>query len=68
MSLGRLNPPQSPGEGLQVTNFDHCLHIAMVIMKCTDVFRGTFSRWGGVGRGEGYVGRSFHGGIYYEGR
>ena len=21
-------------------------------MKCTDVFRGTFSRWGGVGREE----------------
>ena len=40
---GRLNPPQSLGEGLQVTNFDHCLHILMVIGKCTDVFRRTFS-------------------------
>ena len=27
MSLGRLTPPQSPWEGLQVTNFDLCLHI-----------------------------------------
>ena len=25
----------------------------MVIMKCTDVFRGTFSRWGGGGSGGG---------------
>ena len=24
----------------------------MVIMKCTDVFRGTFSRWSGSGSGE----------------
>ena len=25
----------------------------MVIMKCTDVFRGTFSHWVGGGQGEG---------------
>ena len=25
----------------------------MVIMKCTDVFRRTFSRWGGMGVGKG---------------
>ena len=44
----------------QVTNFDHCLHIVMVIGKCTDVFRGTFflGRGGGL-RGEDYVGRIF---------
>ena len=33
-----ISPPQSPGERLQVTNFDHCLHIEMVIGKSTDVF------------------------------
>ena len=40
MSLGLTYPPQSLGEGLQVTNFDQCLHTVMVIGKCTDVFRG----------------------------
>ena len=42
----------------------------MVIGKCTDVFRMTFSRWGGGGSGGGgYVGGgSFIGGIYHEGR
>ena len=34
--------PASLGEGLQVTNFDQCLHIVIVIEKCTDVFRGIF--------------------------
>ena len=29
-----------PGEGLQVTNFDQCLHTVMVIGECTDVFWG----------------------------
>ena len=36
----------SPWDGLQVTNFDQCLHIVMVIWKCTEVFRGIF-RLGG---------------------
>ena len=26
-----FHPPQFLGEGLQVTNFDHCLHIVMVM-------------------------------------
>ena len=41
---GRLTPSHSPGEGLQVTNFDMCLHVvcSMVIGKCTDVFRRIF--------------------------
>ena len=30
------------GEGLQVTNFDQCLHTIMVIGMCTDVFRRKF--------------------------
>ena len=47
MSLGRLIPPQSPWEGLQVANFDHCLHIVMVIGKCRDVFRRIFGLEGG---------------------
>ena len=29
-------------EALQVMNFDHCLHIVLVIGKYTDVFRGIF--------------------------
>ena len=33
--------------GLQVTNFDLCLHIVMAIGNCTDVFRGIF--WFGEG-------------------
>ena len=62
MSLERLTPPQSLGEGLQVTDFVQCLHTVMVIGKCTDVFRGIF--WFGVGlRREGYVGGSSLGGI-----
>ena len=44
---GRLTTPQSPWEGLQVTNFDLCLHIVMVTGKCTDVFRGIFFCLGG---------------------
>ena len=52
MSLGRLTPPQSPWEGLQVTNFDQCLHIVMVIWKCTEVFRGIFRLGGGVEKRE----------------
>ena len=44
---GQLAPPQSLGEGLQVSNFEHCLHIVMVIGTCTDDFRGTFHVKGG---------------------
>ena len=56
--------PRSPRrEGLQVTNFDLCIHIVMVTGKCTDVFRGIFFWFGGrVEGGGGYVGGSFHGG------
>ena len=52
MSLGMTYSPTIPGEGLQVTNFDQCLHIIMVIGKCTDVFRGIFLVLG-VGLREG---------------
>ena len=60
--------PTIPGEGLQVTNFDQCLHLVMVIGKCTDVFRGILFCFGvGLRRG-GYVGGSFLGGICHGGR
>ena len=36
------------GEGLQVTNFDQCLHTVMVIGKRTDVFSGILLVWGWV--------------------
>ena len=36
MSLGTTYSPQSPWEGLQVTNFYQCLHIVVVIGKRTD--------------------------------
>ena len=51
-------PPKPLGEGLQVTNFDQCLHTVMVIGKCTDVFRGFF--WFGCGvHWRGLYGRIF---------
>ena len=62
MSLGRLTSPKSPWEGLQVTNFDQCLRLLIVIGKCTDTFKGIF--WLGEG---GYAGGSFHGGIFHGG-
>ena len=62
MSLGKLTPSQSLGEGLQVTNFDQSLHIAMVIGKCTVIFRRTFCLGEGLRRGE-YVWGTFHRGI-----
>ena len=46
--MRRLTPKQSPWEGLQFTNFDQCLHIVMVIGKCTDALRGIFLVGGGV--------------------
>ena len=58
---------QSPGEGLQVKNFVHCLHIVFVIGEYTDVFRWDFSGGGGSER-EGYMGRSFHGGVLHGAR
>ena len=68
MSLEMTYSPQSLGEGLQVTNFDQCLHIIMVIGKCTVVFRGFFFFVLGVGlRVGGYVGGSFLGEICHEG-
>ena len=50
MSLGMTYSPTVSGEGLQVTNFDQCLHTVVVIGKCIDVFRGIFFIFGG---GEG---------------
>ena len=58
-------PPQSLGEGLQVTNFDQCLHTVMVTGKCTDVIRGIFLVWVWGG---GYMGGSFLGGVFHGGR
>ena len=68
MSLGMTYSPTIPGGGLQVTNFDQCLHIIMVIGKCTDVFRGIFLVLGVGLRGGGYVGGSFLGEICHGGR
>ena len=63
MSLGMTYSPTVPGGGLQVTNFDQCLHIITVIGKCTVVFRGFFLVLRvGLRRG-GYVGGSFPGEI-----
>ena len=67
MSLGMTYSPKTPGEGLQVTNFDQCLHIEMVIGKCTDVFREIFLVWGEVRTGS-YVIGYFLRGICNEGR
>ena len=47
-------PPQSLGEGLQVTNFGQCLHTVMVTGKCTDVIRGIVLVWV-WGSGEGSI-------------
>ena len=59
MSLGTTYSPQSPWEGQQVTNFDLCLHIVMVIGRYTGVFRRIFLVVGGLRRG-GYAGGTFH--------
>ena len=48
MSLGTTYSLTVQGEGLQVTKFDQCLGIVMVIGKCTDVFSGDFLVWRGV--------------------
>ena len=48
MSLGTTYSPTVPVGGQQVTNFDQCLHIVMVIGKCTGVFRRIFLVGGGV--------------------
>ena len=47
-------PPQFLGEGLQVTNFDQCLHTVIVTGKCTDVIKGIFMVWV-RGSGEGAI-------------
>ena len=47
MSLETTYSSTDPWEVLQVTNFDQCLHIVMVIGKCTGVFRRIF--WLGEG-------------------
>ena len=68
MSLGMTYPPQSLGEGLQVTNFGQCLHTVMVTGKCTDVIRGIFFGLGVGFRGGGFMGGSFLGGVFHGGR
>ena len=68
MSLGMTYSPTIPGGGAASYNFDQCLHIVMVIGKCTDVFRGIlFCLEVGLREG-GYVGGSFLGGICHGGR
>ena len=52
MSLGTTYSPTVPVEGaavaaVEVTNYDQCLHIVMVIGKGTHAFRGIF--WLGEG-------------------
>ena len=59
MSLGMTYSPTVPGEGLQVTNCDQCLHIIMVIGKCTDVLRRFFLGFGGGVERRGLCGRIF---------
>ena len=58
--------PQSLGEGQQITNFDHCLHIVIVNYEVYGRFEGEFFALGcGDGsRGEGYMGGSFHGEMF----
>ena len=67
MSLGTTYSPTVPWEGLQVTNLDQCLHIVMVIGKCTGVFRRIFGLGEGLRRG-GYARGTFRGGICHWGR
>ena len=52
LSLGSTYSSTVPGEGLQVTSFDQCLHTVMVNWKCTVVFRMIFFLVGGF-RGGG---------------
>ena len=52
--MGRLTPLQSPWEGLQVTNFDQCLHIIMVIGKHIHIQGDVFGLRRGV-EGRGYA-------------
>ena len=33
-------PPTAPGEGLQVMNFAHCLHIVLAIVNYKDILEG----------------------------
>ena len=40
--------PSPRGRGYKLQTFDQCLHIVMVIGKCTGVFRGIFWLGGGV--------------------
>ena len=47
-------------------NLAHCLHIALVIGKYTDVIRGDFFSWGGAGRGYGGIFmKNFHGEVIF---
>ena len=59
--FGNDSLPHSPrGRGCKLQTFDLCLHIVMVIGKCTDVLKGIFLVWWG-GEVGGYVGGSSHG-------
>ena len=60
--------PHSPrGRGHKLQNSNQCLHIVMVIGKCTDTFRGFFGWEEGL-RGWRYVGETFQGGICHGGK
>ena len=69
MPFGTTYSPTVPGGGAEVTNCDQCLHIVMIIGKCTDSFGEIFLVGRGVeGREGSYAGGNFHGGICYGGR
>ena len=61
-------PPQSLGEGLQVTNFDQCFTYSTGYWEVYRRFQGDFFGLGVGFRGGGYMGGSFLGGIFHGGR
>ena len=62
--FGTRYSPTAPWEGPQVTNFDRCLHIVMVIWKRTDAFKEIFWFGGGV-EWRGLCGGNFPWGILH---
>ena len=59
MSLGMTYSPKVPGGGAATYKLDQCLHIIMVIGKCTVGFRGFFFGFGGGVEGRGLCGSIF---------
>ena len=52
--------PTAQGEGLQVMNLAHCLHIVLAIGN----YEYIFGEWGGFSGRGAYVEISFHGGVF----